>query len=77
MLVFTMKQLKLSDLIVRDLDHLASLETADNGKPIADAKEDVQFSADVIRYYAGWADKVRRQTAKYENSNSNNVLRRL
>ena len=35
-----------------------ALETLDNGMPYSDAKEYVQFSADVFRYYGGWADKI-------------------
>ncbi|XP_074652030.1 aldehyde dehydrogenase, mitochondrial-like [Tubulanus polymorphus] len=49
---------KLADLMERDLEHLAALETLDNGKPYAVAKAaDLQLSIQVYRYYAGWADK--------------------
>ncbi|ESO89599.1 hypothetical protein LOTGIDRAFT_192810 [Lottia gigantea] len=49
---------KLADLIERDLAILGSLETIDNGKPYKNACGDVLFAIDVIRYYAGWADKI-------------------
>ncbi|KAL3866095.1 hypothetical protein ACJMK2_043431 [Sinanodonta woodiana] len=53
---------KLADLMERDLVYLASLETLDNGKPYKSALGDVMFSIHVIRYYAGWADKVHGKT---------------
>ncbi|XP_060071263.1 aldehyde dehydrogenase 1A1-like [Ylistrum balloti] len=48
---------KFADLLERDKDYIASLETIDNGKPYADSLDDIHASADVMRYYAGWADK--------------------
>ncbi|KAK3097044.1 hypothetical protein FSP39_005843 [Pinctada imbricata] len=54
--------LKLADLIERDAQQLASLETLDNGKPYMTAFFEVLFSAGVVRYYAGWADKVHGKT---------------
>jgi aldehyde dehydrogenase (NAD+) len=49
---------RLADLIERDLEILSSIECADNGKAIALARGDVALVAKVIRYYAGYADKV-------------------
>jgi len=52
-----------ADLIDKNLEELAALETLDNGKPIADSRSwDVPAAAAVIRYYAGWADKIHGQT---------------
>ncbi|KAJ9573613.1 hypothetical protein L9F63_009007 [Diploptera punctata] len=49
---------RLADLMERDRVYLASLETLDNGKPYAASYGfDVPASAQVLRYYAGWADK--------------------
>lgn len=53
---------KLADLLERDADHLASLMTLDNGKPINDAKGEVSFGPSLLRYYAGWADKLHGKT---------------
>ncbi|KAM0544114.1 hypothetical protein ACHAPJ_011996 [Fusarium lateritium] len=51
---------RLADLIERDVDLLAKIEAADGGKAIALAKTaDVLASAACIRYYAGWADKIK------------------
>ncbi|TFK19026.1 aldehyde dehydrogenase [Coprinopsis marcescibilis] len=44
-------------------DELAALETLDNGKTFRVAKnDDVVLSIAVIKYYAGWADKITGQT---------------
>jgi acyl-CoA reductase-like NAD-dependent aldehyde dehydrogenase len=54
---------KLSNLIERDRDYLARLETLDNGKPYTDAYGiDLPAVIDVLRYYAGWADKIQGKT---------------
>ena len=54
--------LKLADLIERDKDYLASLETLDNGKPVGDSALDVVISVDTLRYFAGYADKIHGKT---------------
>ncbi|CAJ0948154.1 unnamed protein product, partial [Mesorhabditis belari] len=49
---------RLADLMERDRQILASLETLDNGKPYAVAyAADLGLSIACLRYYAGWADK--------------------
>ncbi|CAH2108459.1 unnamed protein product [Euphydryas editha] len=50
--------LKLADLIERDVEYLGQLETLDNGKPVANAIGEAGWSAQIIRYYAGKADKI-------------------
>lgn len=54
--------LKLADLIQENVKPLAILETLDNGKPYADSVLDVEATADVFRYYAGWPDKIHGKT---------------
>lgn len=49
---------RLANLIERDQDYLAKLEVLNNGKPIAEAKLDLEFVIKIFRYYAGWADKI-------------------
>lgn len=49
---------KLADLLERDARYLAELETLDCGKPVKNAEEEVYYSATVLRYYAGKADKI-------------------
>jgi aldehyde dehydrogenase (NAD+) len=49
---------KLADLMERDRQYLASLETLDNGKPFTDSYNiDLGLVIKCIRYYAGYADK--------------------
>ncbi|CAH0714533.1 unnamed protein product, partial [Brenthis ino] len=50
--------LKLADLIERDVKYLGELETLDNGKPVSQATTEAAWSAQIIRYYAGKADKI-------------------
>lgn len=52
-----------ADLIDSNLEELACLETLDNGKPISESRGwDTPGAAAVLRYYAGWADKIHGQT---------------
>lgn len=49
---------KLVELMIRDREVLAELESFDTGKPKDQAAEDVTESVDVLRYFAGWVDKI-------------------
>ncbi|XP_054166470.1 aldehyde dehydrogenase, mitochondrial-like [Oppia nitens] len=49
---------RLADLIERDVDYLASLETLDNGMPYKRAVHEIRGGLGLLRYYAGWPDKV-------------------
>jgi aldehyde dehydrogenase (NAD+) len=54
---------RLADLIEKNIDELAELETLDNGKPISESRNgDLPMVVDCFRYYAGWADKIHGQT---------------
>jgi len=53
---------KLATLIERDLEYIATLETLDNGKPFQMARSELEGACGVIRYYAGWADKIHGKT---------------
>ncbi len=54
---------RLADLIEKNADELAALESLDNGKPLGVAKAvDVGATVGCIRYFAGWADKVHGKT---------------
>jgi acyl-CoA reductase-like NAD-dependent aldehyde dehydrogenase len=52
----------LADDIKTHLEEYAQLEALDNGKPYIDAIEDIKEVIRVIRYYAGFVDKVFGQT---------------
>jgi aldehyde dehydrogenase (NAD+) len=54
---------KLADLLEKNIDELAALETLDNGKPISDSRNaDLPLTIACYRYYAGWADKIHGKT---------------
>ncbi len=54
---------KLADLIERDQEIFAQLESLDNGKPLAIARAaDVPLTIDHFRYYAGLATKIHGET---------------
>ena len=53
----------LADLIERNIDEIAELETLDNGKPIFESRQvDMPMVIDVLRYYAGLATKIHGET---------------
>jgi len=51
--------LRLADLLRRDADALAEVESRDNGKPVRDTRGEMLRSADWLTYFAGAADKIR------------------
>ena len=54
---------RLADLMERDREELARLETLDNGKPYGDSfNVDLALSIKCLRYYSGWADKLHGKT---------------
>ena len=48
----------LANLIEKNIDLLAAVETLDNGKSLGMAKGDVSAVVGCLRYYGGWADKI-------------------
>ncbi|ELQ39726.1 aldehyde dehydrogenase [Pyricularia oryzae Y34] len=52
----------LAELVEKNLDLLAAVESLDNGKSLAMAKGDVGAVAGCLRYYGGWADKIEGKT---------------
>ena len=55
--------LKLADLIERNQEEFAQLETLDNGKPIKESRAvDIPATIEHFRYYAGWATKIHGET---------------
>ncbi len=54
---------RLADLIEQQADELARIETLQNGKPYFESRQiDLPEAVAVLRYYAGWADKVHGET---------------
>jgi aldehyde dehydrogenase (NAD+) len=54
---------KLAELIDKNADELAELETRDNGKPIFESRKiDLPSVVDNFQYFAGWASKIHGET---------------
>src|SRR5260370_31968694 len=54
---------KLADLLEKNMDEFADLETLDKGKPIFESRYvDMPMVIDVLRYYAGLATKIHGET---------------
>lgn len=53
---------RLADLVEKQADELAALESLNCGKTITDARGDMQGVINGLRYYAGWADKIEGRT---------------
>src|SRR5467141_2931981 len=54
---------KLADLLDKNIEEFAYLESLDNGKPLTIAKAaDVPLAVDLFRYMAGWATKIEGNT---------------
>ncbi len=67
---------KLAELMERDLEELAILETINNGKPISETRHaDLPLSIECYRYYAGLADKIHGETIPVNGNFLNYTLR--
>jgi aldehyde dehydrogenase (NAD+) len=54
---------RLADLVEKNLEELAELETLDNGKPIFESRYvDMPMVVDVLRYFAGLSTKIHGET---------------
>src|SRR3712207_2304256 len=63
--------MRLADLIERNADELAELESLDNGKPVGLAKSiDVGLTVAHYRYYAGWPTKITGETLPVSTPNA-------
>lgn len=58
----------LADALVANLEYVSLLEALDAGKPVESARGEVQFAVNVIRYYAGFADKIHGQACCFQIS---------
>jgi aldehyde dehydrogenase (NAD+) len=67
----------LADLVEKNAEELATLESYNCGKTINDSKGDIQGVANTLRYYAGWADKIEGKTVPVRGSFLSYTLRQL
>lgn len=58
---------RLADLIERDAEDLAQLETRDNGKLLRETRVQARFAARNYRFFAGMADKIFGHTIPLDN----------
>ncbi|KAK7446665.1 hypothetical protein VKT23_014360 [Stygiomarasmius scandens] len=60
---------KLADLVESNKEELIALEVLNTGKPWSIARDiDLKASVEILRYYAGWADKIHGKTIEvHEN----------
>jgi aldehyde dehydrogenase (NAD+) len=67
---------RLADLLEKNIDEFAELETLDNGKPIFESRYvDMPMVIDVLRYYAGWATKIHGETVNTQETAFTYTLR--
>ncbi len=58
---------RLADLLEKNIDEFAELETLDNGKPIFESRYvDMPMVIDVLRYYAGLGDEDSRRDGEHD-----------
>lgn len=58
---------RLADLMEDQVEHLAKIETIDNGKVYRETKNQILFAARNYRYFAGYADKLLGDTVPLDN----------
>ncbi|MCP8615826.1 aldehyde dehydrogenase [Salirhabdus salicampi] len=57
----------LADIIERNADYMAEIESTDNGKVIRETKHQMMFAARNYRYFAGYADKLQGTVVPMDN----------
>ena len=68
--------LKIMELIEKNTEELALLDTLDNGKPISETTNaDLPLVTDCFLYYAGWADKIHGETIPVRGEYFNYTMR--
>jgi len=68
--------LKIAELIDKNADELAELESLDNGKPVSQARGiDIAGAAGIFRYFAGWPTKIYGETNPSDPAFFNYTLR--
>lgn len=66
---------RLGELILKNKEELARLETLNNGKPVFESMIDVRLAAATYKYYGGWADKIHGETIPVDGPFLNYTLR--
>ncbi|HEX5436916.1 MAG TPA: aldehyde dehydrogenase family protein [Gemmatimonadaceae bacterium] len=66
---------RLGELCLEHKDEIARLETLNNGKPLFESRIDIKLTADTLKYYGGWADKLHGETIPVDGPFFNYTLR--
>lgn len=66
---------RIADLLEREADAIARLESQDNGRPIRETSAQSGIVPRWYRYFAGWADKIEGETIPVEGPYLNYTLR--
>jgi acyl-CoA reductase-like NAD-dependent aldehyde dehydrogenase len=66
---------RIADLLEREAESIARLETQDNGRPIRETSAQSGIGPRWYRYFAGWADKIQGETIPVEGPYLNYTLR--
>ena len=66
---------RLGEMILKNKEELARLETLNNGKPLFESMIDVRLAAATYKYYGGWADKIHGETIPVDGPFLNYTLR--
>jgi acyl-CoA reductase-like NAD-dependent aldehyde dehydrogenase len=67
---------KFADILERNKDEMAMLESRENGKTVREAlRADVQPAIDALRYYAGWVRRIYGETIPVDGEYLNYTLR--
>lgn len=67
--------MKLADIVEEHATVLGTIECLDNGKPYSKALGGISEVYNVLRYYAGWADKNYGQTIETSRANFTYTVR--
>jgi acyl-CoA reductase-like NAD-dependent aldehyde dehydrogenase len=60
---------KLGERLMEGVDEVARLETLHNGKPILESRHiEIPMAAEILQYFAGWADKIHGETVPVKES---------
>lgn len=59
--------IKLGNLLEKNAEQMAEIESTDNGKVIRETRNQMIFAAKQYRYFAGWADKIYGEVIPIDN----------
>jgi acyl-CoA reductase-like NAD-dependent aldehyde dehydrogenase len=67
--------IRIAELLEREADSIARLESQDNGRPIRETSAQAKILPRWFRYFAGWADKIEGETIPVEGPYLNYTVR--